>query len=139
MAHIEFSGMETVLKKLEKLSDKAKVDAIAMKAVNAAQPSNESAMRSAIAAVEHGPYATGSVSASISSTKAKVNDRGVFAAARPTGRDSRGIRNGEKAALLQYGTSKMAARPWKARAVNAAKGECIRIMTDVVRTEMELE
>lgn len=139
MAHIEVTGMDDVLKKLQKLSDKGKVDSIAIKAVTAAQPLNESAVRSAVGSVEHGPYATGSVSGSISSTAAKVNSYGVFAVARPTGRDAKGVRNGAKAAFLQYGTSRLKARPWRQRAVAAAEQPCIKLIEEILKAEMELE
>ena len=96
-------------------------------------------MRSALAGVEHGPYATGSVSGSVSSTPAKVNIYGVFALARPTGHDQKGVRNGAKAAYLQYGTHHMAARPWRQSAVAGAQDACIAAMENVLRSEMELE
>ena len=139
MAHLEVNGLDELLRKMEKLSDQSQVEEIAKKAVNAAQPISEAAMKSALAGVEHGPYATGSVSGSVSSTPAKVNSYGVFAVARPTGRDSKGERNGAKAAYLQYGTPHMAARPWRQAAVSQAEAPAIKVMEDVLRAEMELE
>lgn len=139
MAQLEVTGLEEFMKKLEKLSDQAKVEEIAKKAVDAAQPLNEAAMRSAIASVEHGPYATGSVSGSIQSTPAKVNSYGAYAVARPTGRDAKGVRNGEKAAYLQYGTRRMAARPWRQNAVLSAQAQCISTMEQVIQSEMECD
>lgn len=144
MAQLEVTGLEEFMKKLEKLSDQAKVEEIAKKAVDAAQPINESSMRSAIAAVEHGPYATGSVSGSIQSTPAKVNSYGAYAVARPTGRDAKGVRNGEKAAYLQYGTpkegrKKLQPRPWRESAVHKAEAPCISAMEKVVHAEMECD
>lgn len=141
---IDISGMDDVLKKLEKLAKQSKVEEIAKRAVTAAQPMNESAMRSALASVEHGPYATGSVSGSVSSTAAKVNAYGVFAVARPTGRDEKGVRNGLKAAMLQYGSPKsgkkrLESRPWRQRAVAIAMNPCIKAMEEVIKSEMELE
>ena len=141
---ISIDGMDDLLKRLDKLADVDKVNAIAMKAVTAAQPMNESAVRSAIASVEHGPYSTGSVSGSVSSTAAKVNAYGVFAVARPTGRDEKGVRNGLKAAMLQYGSPKfgkkrLEPRPWRQRAVAIAMNPCIKTMEDVLKAEMELE
>ena len=139
MGSIEITGMDELLKKLEKLSNQGKVEQAAIKAVNAAQPLNEAAMRTAVASVEHGPYATGSVSGSVSSTSAKVNSYGVFSVARPTGRDKNGARNAEKAAYLQYGTPKMAARPWRQKAVNSAEKPCMKVMEEIWKTEMELD
>ena len=139
MAHLEINGLSEVLKKMEKLSDQAKVEEIAKHAVDAAQPISEASMRSALAGVEYGPYATGSVSGSISSTSAKVNSYGAYAVARPTGRDAKGVRNAEKAGYLQYGTSRMAARPWRQSAVSGAESACIAAMERVIQSEMELE
>lgn len=144
MAHIEVTGFDEVLKKLEKMSDLGKMNEVARKAVQEAQPINESSVRSALAAVEHGPYATGSVSGSISSTTAKINAYGAFAVARPTGRDAKGVRNGEKAAYLQYGSPKegprkLEARPWRQIAVASAESACIKSIEATLKSELELD
>lgn len=133
------TGLDDIMRQFDKLSDLSKVEEIAKHAVDAAQPISEASMRSAIAAVEHGPYATGSVSASVASTPAQINSYGAYAVARPTGRDEKGVRNGAKAAYLQYGTSRMAARPWRQSAVAGAQSACIAAMEKVVQSEMELE
>ena len=140
MASLEITGMDELLKKLDKLSDQGKVEEIAKKAVDTAQPMNEAAMRSAIASVEYGPYATGSVSSSVTSTSAKINSYGAFAVAKPTGRDAKGVRNGEKAAYLQYGIpGRQPERPWRQKAVNSAQGPCVTTMESVLKSEMELD
>lgn len=144
MGRIEITGIDDLLKKLSDLSDLGKVEGIAKKAVDAAQPMNEAAMRSAIASVEHGPYATGSVSSSVTSTETKINSYGAYAVARPTGRDAKGVRNGEKAAYLQYGSprdgpKKLAPRPWRQKAVNSCEKACLARMEEVLKTEMGLE
>ena len=139
MADMEIVGFNEFLAKMDKLGDQAYVEGIGKKMVEAAYPMSESAMKSALASVEHGPYATGSVSASVSGTGTKVNAYGVYAVARPTGRDAKGVRNGAKAAFLQYGTKHMAARPWREKAVNTAKGPAIKTMEQVMRSEMGLE
>lgn len=139
MAHIEVTGFDEVLKKLDKLADLGKMNEVAKRAVDTAQPINEAAARSALAGVEHGPYATGSVSGSISSTSAKINAYGAFAVARPTGRDAKGERNGAKAAYLEYGVPHMAARPWRARAASSAEGACMASIEATLQSELELE
>lgn len=136
---ITVTGMDDLLRKFEKLSNPTHVEEIAKKAVKAAQPVNERAMKAAIAAAEHGPKSTGSVAASVSSTQAKVNAYGVYAVARPTGRDKQGVRNGAKAAFLEYGGKNLAPRPWRAGAVASAEPECVRIMEDIVKQEMEAD
>lgn len=136
MARMGAHGLDALIEKLEKLSDKSRVDEIAKKAVNAAKDVVASSMRSAIASSEYGPRSTGSVAASVVATDAKVNSYGTYSVAKPTGRDEEGKRNGEKAAYLEYGSPKMAARPWRAKAVSAAEGSCVKIMEQVIKSEM---
>ena len=136
---IQVIGFDDLIKKLEKLSDKAKVDDITKKAVDAARGVVASSMQSAIASSEHGKHSTGSVSASVISTDAKVNSYGTFSVAMPTGRDAKGKRNAEKAAYLEYGTSKLTARPWRARATASAEGQCVKIMEDILKSEMDID
>ena len=136
MASLNVTGLDDVLKMMEKLSKKQNVDAAAKKAVEAAKGKLASATKASISVSERGPYSTGSVSASIQPTAAKVNAYGAYSVARPTGRDSKGERNGAKAGYLEYGTPKMAARPWRARAVSAAEGPCIKIMEEVITREL---
>ena len=136
---IQINGFDNLIKELDKLSKKAYVDEVTKKAVNAAKDVVASSMRSAIASSEYGPRSTGSVAASVVATDAKVNSYGTYSVAKPTGRDKEGKRNGEKAAYLEYGSPKMAARPWRARAVAGAEDAAIRIMEDVIASEMDLD
>ena len=139
MAQFRVEGIDDVLKRLEKLSDRSKIDAIAKKAVNEAKNVVCESTKSAVRASEKGPYSTGSIAASIEVTDAKINSYGVFAVARPTGRDARGVRNGEKAAYLEYGTPNMAARPWRSKAVSNSEAKAKEIIENVVTKEMQLK
>lgn len=137
---IRVEGMDDAIRKLAKLSDQARVEEIAKHAVSAAEPLVVESTRSALAASETGPRSTGSASASVSGTGAKVNEYGVYAVARPTGRDSKGVRNGMKAALLEYGVpGKLNARPWRAKAAKSAEESAKSVMENIVKTEMECE
>ena len=136
---ITVTGFDELIKKLDKLSNKGKVDDIAKKAVEQAKDRLTVAVKAAVASSETGPNATGSVSASIQATGAKINAFGAYSVARPTGRDSKGIRNGAKAAYLEYGTAKLPARPWRSRAVSSCEAECVKIMEEVVKREMGAE
>lgn len=79
---------------------------------------------------DHGrPYSTGALEKSIKATKAKANAYGHFVAARPTGEDARGTRNGEKMAYLEYGTSKQVAHPTMAKTVAETEKEVTEKMT----------
>lgn len=53
----------------------------------------------------------GQMVASIKATGPKKNALGVYDFVRPTGKDSKGVRNMEKLAHLEYGTSKQPATP----------------------------
>lgn len=136
MARMGAHGLDALIEKLEKLSDKSRVDEIAKKAVNAATPTAVNAVKSAVGASEYGPRATGSISKSIQGTSAKINQFGVFSVAKPTGRDAKGRANAYKATILENGNSKIAARPWRAKAVSAAEGSCVKIMEQVIKSEM---
>lgn len=79
---------------------------------------------------EHGnPYSTGALENSIEATEAKTNAYGHFVAARPTGKDARGTRNGEKMAYLEYGTPKQTAHPTMAKTVAETEKEVTEKMT----------
>ena len=136
---MDMTGWDDLIKRLDKLSDKAKVDDAAKKAVDAAKETVASSMRSAIRSVEYGQYSTGAISASVTTTDAKVNSYGVFSVAKPEGTHPSGIRNGELAAYLNYGTSKMTARPWRERACTAAEAPAKKIIENTLKTEMDLD
>lgn len=139
MATIELNGFDELIKKLDKLGNQSYVEEIGKKAVSEAAPIAEAAMRGSISSVEYGPYSTKSISGSIQTTEARINTYGAYAVARPTGRDAKGVRNAEKAAYLQYGTSRMPARPWRERAVASSQGAAVKAMEEVIKTEMELD
>ena len=139
MASLSVNGLEDVLKQLDKLSDKGKVDAIAKKAVNAAKGIVENATRSALGASERGPRATGSAAASVKGTDAKVNAWGVFSVAKPSGYDKDGTSNVKKANMLEYGTPTLGARPWRASAAGSAEGPATEVMEQIIASEMGAE
>lgn len=129
-----FDTLEEIFKKGAKAND------IAKKAVDQAAPILEGSLKGKISAAASRGYATGELAGSVSSTKAKVNDRGVFAAVRPTGHDRKGVRNGEKLAYLEYGTSRgQSPHPVRDAAVSAAEGQCIQVMENVVYEELGAE
>ena len=139
MASLTITGLDDVLKQLDKLSDKGRVEAIAKKAVEAATPIVVSSTKAAVGASEYGPRATGSVAASITATPTKINSFGVFAVAKPGGYDSKGRSNVYKASMLENGNVKIGARPWRAKAVASAEGPAMQIMEQIVASEMEAE
>ena len=143
MAHIEYDGFDEVLKKLEKLSKKAEVDEIAKKAVDAAK---DVVVRSTKAAIS-----VSSIAGSIEPTEAKINSYGAYSVARPVGRDRKGTRFGERAAILEYGRYSggkdklgrnigyLEAHPWRSVAISNATEPAKKIIEEYLHEEMELE
>lgn len=101
---------------------------------------------------------SGQLVASVQASKIIHNDWGWFLTVRPTGydkEDKKGylrkgkkqgnrkvkggtrdkVRNMEKAAWLEYGTSKQPARPWAERAVHDAMPEVLKVMEQVFERE----
>lgn len=62
----------------------------------------------------------GEMAASIKAKGPVHNARGCYDIVRPTGKDSKGVRNMEKLAYLEYGTIKQDAAPVMRNATNAA-------------------
>lgn len=133
MANCTITGIPELEKMLKKLQEPEKM---AIKAVDAASPVLERAFKSAVEGATKG--GTGELAASIESTSARQNEYGVFAAVRPTGTDSKGVRNGAKMAYLEYGVKShnQPPRPVRAAAVAAAQGECLKIIQEVIEAEV---
>ncbi len=139
MAHMSTTGFDDLAKQLDKM---LKAEEIGKKAVNEAAPTIVDAVKRGISSVATKGYSTGSLVKSIEATDAKVNAYGVFAAIRPTGRDNKAVRNAEKMAYLEYGTTKkdgstrQEARPVMAAAAAEAREKCEEKMKRVIYSEM---
>jgi len=70
----------------------------------------------------------GELAESIEATDAKMNEYGCFAAVRPTGIDEKGVRNGEKMAYMEYGTSKQYPKPVLRKAIKKSEKACLEAM-----------
>lgn len=130
---VTVTGFDDLLKKLDKLSDKGKVDEIAKKAVDAALPTLEGSVRKHI----HPSEAAGGVT----TKKATVNSYGVFGVATITGRDRYGVPYGKIASVLEYGRhdGKPPHKPWRAASASSASAACTQIMENIVKSEMDLD
>lgn len=136
MANCTITGFDELEKMLRKLEHPEKM---AIKAVDAASPVLVRAMQSAISsATGNSGRGKGTLAGSISATSARQNELGVFSAIRPTGSDSKGVRNGAKLAYLEYGvrSHNQPPRPVRAAAVAAAEGECLRIIENIIEQEV---
>lgn len=131
----EVTGMDEALAELEKLD----AYRLAPKMLTEAAPIAVSALKASIKRFAYRGYATGALAASIKATEAKLNAYGCFIAARPTGADRKGVRNGEKLAYLQYGTQKQTASDVLGTAVKAAERKCIEAMEEVLAQEVGVE
>ena len=133
MASITVNGLDEVMKKLEKLSDKSRVDEIAKKAVSAALPTLEGSVRSHV----HPSRAK----AGVITKDAKVNEYGVFGVVTIAGKDSKGESLAKLANILEYGRhdGKGAHIPWRSASASAVESTCQSIMEDIVNAEMELD
>lgn len=129
MGKFGFSIPPDFLRTLGKLED---VDRIAPKMINEATPLLENSVKSNLTAHKQ----SGEMVASIKKTKAsRKKDGGYQATVRPTGKDKNGIRNMEKAAYLEFGTSKQHATPW----VNSSINDCDSEVLDSMRKTFERE
>ena len=68
---------------------------------------------------------------SIKKTKANKNKYGWFVTVRPTGKDRKGVRNMEKMAHAEYGTSKQPPTPILTKALNDARQEVTDKMQEI--------
>ena len=80
---------------------------------------------------------TGQMVESIKASHVFHNKYGFYMTVRPTGKDKNGVRNMEKAAWLEYGTSKQPARPWAAKSQKDAEPAVLAKMQEVFEREME--
>lgn len=118
-------GFDELEKELNKIADGER---IACEAIDTAAPTLEKTLKNEIKSVTTQEYSTGDLAKSIKATKAKVNRYGCFAAVKPTGTDSKGVRNGEKMAYMEYGTSKQEPKPVLRKVINKSEKECLDIM-----------
>lgn len=131
MAKLDLSGLKELDDFMEGLSELASdIDEVAKDCIDAASPTLANALKSNISAAANRGYSTGELERSITPTKAKTNAYGNFAAVRPVGSDKNGMRNGEKLAYLEYGTSKQEAHPVIAKSIAQAEPQAKEIIQE---------
>ena len=74
---------------------------------------------------------------SIKETKSKKGKNGWFSVVRPTGTDMNGIRNMEKMAHIEYGTSKQSATPILSVAVSKSQKPIAEVMQKIYNEEVK--
>lgn len=131
MARLKLDGLNELDDFVKGLSDLARdIDDIAKDCIDAATPTLKKALQDNISAAANRGYSTGELARSITPTKAKTNAYGNFAAVRPVGTDEKGVRNGEKLAYLEYGTSKQEAHPVMKKAIAQAEPQIKEIIQE---------
>lgn len=121
---LKMTGFDLLEDELKKYDDP---DDIAAKVVDTASPILVETVKEMIKTTTSSD-SSGDLADSIQATGAKINGYGCFAAVRPTGRDRKGVRNGEKMAYREYGTSKQPAKPILKKAARKSEKKCLEIM-----------
>ena len=120
-------GFDDFAKELEELGN---VDRYAPELLAAAAPTLEKELKKEVLKEASRGYATGDLKNSIKPMKPGRNQYGYYVAVTATGKDRKGVRNNEKLAYLEYGTSKQEARPVIGKAVHHSENECLEIMQE---------
>lgn len=118
-------GFDDFAKELEGLGD---VDKYAPEILTAAAPVLEKELSSQVRKEANRGYATGELAGSIKAGKPSQNKYGYYVSVSATGKDRKGVRNNEKLAYLNYGTSRQSARPVIAQAISKSEKEVLETM-----------
>lgn len=129
MAKFDIYGINDFMKEISQID----LDRIAPKMLEESAPILEKSVRAE--AAKHRD--TGAMEESIEATGASVNARGYYICVRPTGRDEKGVRNMEKMAYMEYGTSKQKATPVLSPAVRKAEDPVTGKMQEVFNREAD--
>lgn len=131
MASFEYDVPDELMDELKKLGDAA--EQIASRMINGATPILEKQVK--LESEKH--RVSKDMYNSIKSTKAGPHKSGgYYAIVRPTGSDSKGVRNMEKMAYLEYGTSRQAATPVLTKAINDSEKEVLGTMQAIFDREV---
>lgn len=136
MGKFDFSIPDEFIKQLGKLAD---VDRLAPKMIDEAIPILEERVKGEISSNMAGsPYSKGDMLKSVKHTKAgPTKNGGYYATVRPTGTDRKGVRNMEKMAYLEYGTSKQSAKPILTKAIKDSESAVLAKMKEVFEREVK--
>ena len=130
MAKFDFSIPDDFIKQLGRLAD---VDRLAPKMIDEAIPILETNVKSETSKHKR----TGDMYKSIKKTKAsKSKYGGYYATVRPTGKDSKGVRNMEKMVYLEYGRSDQPATPVLTKAIKDSESGVLKKMQEVFNREV---
>jgi HK97 gp10 family phage protein len=125
MGKFDFEVSPELVKLLFRLGN---VDEYAPKMIDGAMPILEANLKKELGKHKR----TGEMLDSVKKTRArKMKNGGYFATVRPTGVDRKGVRNMEKLAHAEYGTSKQAPTPILTKAINDSRGPVTAKMYEI--------
>lgn len=133
MAIFDFDMPDDLEKTLNMLSD----ESLGIKAVKKAAPIVENAMKEELSKhhrAEKDPT-YGEMVESVKATEPKSNEYGVFSFVRPKGTDTKGVRNMEKLAYLEYGTARQVGTPVVGKISDSVEKEVSETMQKVIEQE----
>lgn len=128
-------GFEDLEKELKNITD---VGNVALKMLEAAVPVLEENLKGEVRSNSNKGFATGELHGSLSANKPGENDFGHYVSVTAKGVDSKGVRNAEKLAYLEYGTSKQEATAVISKAVRKSEKKCHEIMQEKFEEVMKL-
>jgi HK97 gp10 family phage protein len=120
-------GFDDFAKELEELGN---IDKYAPEMLKAAAPILEKELKGQVKKEANRGYATGDLERSIKAQKPGKNEYGHYVVISADGKDRKGVRNNEKLAYLNYGTSKQQARPVISKAVQNSENDCLDAMQE---------
>lgn len=129
MSRFEVSGFDDLMSDLESISRAEIAEAMLKSGEKVLKPRVENA---AAAYKESGDMA-----GSIKSTGVKKNESGHYLVVRPTGKDHKGVRNMDKMAYLEFGTSKQSPKFVLSRAVKSSEAEVLKAMEQAFEKAMD--
>jgi HK97 gp10 family phage protein len=128
------NGVDDLMKQLERLEKST--EEIAEKMVDSGKQILEKNVTKNVQTAANRGYATGELAESIKAGKTSHNEHGCYSVIRPTGKDSKGVRNGEKLAYLEYGVpGKQAPHPVLTKSVNESETDCLKEMQRIFDRE----
>lgn len=135
MASFSVAGLDGIVRSLSNLA--GDTDRIAKEAIDAAKPVLRDALSQCIEEAADRGYATGELAGSIKATETKRDAQGYYAEVKATGTDKKGVRNSEKLAYLEHGTSRQVARPVMKKAIEQAREKCESIMQEKIEEAVQ--
>lgn len=123
----ETLGFDDLARQLDALGN---LDDVAPAMLEAAAPILERELKGQVKHEADKGYANGDLAGSIKANKPGENHLGHYVSVSAKGKDRKGIRNNEKLAYLNYGTSKQDARPVISKSVKNVEEGCLEAMQE---------